>query len=96
MRDFLETGLMGVGCVAIVITTLFLSVIQPLVSAFFAFVGINIIIWLLPLAGNVAIIGAHSLGLNSITVELLPATAAFLAFVGAYFRSSNTNKCEGK
>lgn len=93
MNDFFEFTGWTVGCVTIFITAIFLSIIQPIVSATFAFIGIHIVIWIAPIGGDIVVTGMHLLGLSEVTLVQLPAIAAALAFIGSYFRSSNTNKC---
>lgn len=78
------------GCLTLITTIIFVAIIQPIVSATFAFIGIYAAIWIIPVGGEIVVVGLRSLGLSDITLVQLPAIAASLAFVGSYFRSSVT------
>lgn len=96
MNDLFKLTGWTAGCLTIVIAAIFLSIIQPIIGATFAFIGISIVIWIAPLGGDIVVAGMRSLGLSEITLVQLPAIAAALAFIGSYFRSSNTNNCGKK
>lgn len=87
----IEYGVMGLGCLTLLDTLFLYAIMYPLIAASFSYFGISLFISWFPDYAQLAVDGMHSLGLKEVTLSQLPNIAACLAFVGSYFKSTQTN-----
>jgi len=88
MKDDLLTE--GLGCLGVVALALLLAVVLPLAYAAGGYFTGWILANLFSFAGDWVVGGAASLNIE-ITRDSLPLIGALLGFVGAFFRSTQTN-----
>lgn len=94
----IESSAAAMGCLALMGGLFLYAIMYPLIAASLSYLGISLFISWFPGYAQYAVNGAHALGLGEVTVSQLPNIAACLAFVGSYFKSSqtNTNKCNSR
>lgn len=85
----------AVGCVVILIVSIAMSVVMPLLYAMGGYFTGWILSSVFVFAGQWVVSGASNLGLE-IPLSSLPFLGAFLAFVGSFFRSHQTNTNKAK
>lgn len=76
-------------------TVIILAIFTPLLFAIGGYFTGWILADVFTFAGHWIVSGAQALGLN-ISLEMLPVIGALLAFVGAFFKSTQTNNNKSK
>ena len=87
-RKIITGTILSLGAVALVALA---AILTPLIYALGGFFTGWVLAQVFPVAGQWVVSGAGYLGVE-ISREALPMLGAFLGFVGAFFKSTQTNK----
>lgn len=96
MDKFVVNSVMVTGCLAFAGALFIYAIMYPLIAASISYFGISLFVGWFPTYAQLAVDGMHSLGLREVTLVQLPNIAACLAFVGSYFKSTQTNNNKAK
>ena len=84
----------GLGILAVLVV-IAMTLLFPLAYALGGFITGWVLVVVFPFAGNWVVNGANAIGAE-ISLDALPHIGAALGFVGAFFKSSQTNMNESK